>query len=101
LQAFNSSILACKIAFSFLRLEIETLQTFKSLALEINLSFSVLRLAIDSFNLSIVGDLFSNAMSQEQGNIENVNRYSPSSFEALFSLGYNDFRTKVMKAVPS
>jgi hypothetical protein len=41
LQAFNSSILACKIGFSFLRLEIETLQTFKSLALEINLSFSV------------------------------------------------------------
>ena len=48
-----------------------------------------------------VGDLFSNAMSQEQGNIENVNRLSPSSFEALFPLGYNDFRTKVMKGVPS
>jgi hypothetical protein len=25
----------------------------------------------------------------------------PSSFEALFSLGYNDLRTKVMKVVPS
>ena len=25
-------------------------------------------------NMGIVGDLFSNAMSQEQGNIENVNR---------------------------
>jgi hypothetical protein len=37
LQAFNSSILACKIAFSFLRLEKASLQTFKSLALEINL----------------------------------------------------------------
>jgi hypothetical protein len=48
-----------------------------------------------------VGDLFSNAMSQEQGNIENVNRLSPSSFEALFPLGYNGFRTKVMKGVPS
>jgi hypothetical protein len=45
--------------------------------------------------------LFSNAMSQEQGNIENVNRLSPSSFEALFPLGYNGFRTKVMKGVPS
>jgi hypothetical protein len=30
-----------------------------------------------------VGDLFSNAMSQEQGNTENVKRHSPSSFEAL------------------
>ena len=47
-----------------------------------------------------VGDLFSNAMSQEQGNIENVNRLSPSSYEALFPLGYNDFRTKVTKGEP-
>jgi hypothetical protein len=46
LQAFNSSILACNMAFSFLRLEIETLQTFKSLALEINLSFNLSILAI-------------------------------------------------------
>jgi hypothetical protein len=51
---FSSSILACKMAFSFLRLEIETLQTFKSLVLEINLSFSILRLANDLFNLSIL-----------------------------------------------
>jgi hypothetical protein len=36
-------------------------------------------------------------MLQEQGNIENVNRLSPSSYEALFPLGYNDFRTKVTK----
>ena len=36
-------------------------------------------------------------MLQEQGNIENVNRLSPSSYEALFPLGYNDLRTKVMK----
>jgi predicted PurR-regulated permease PerM len=43
----------------------------------------------------LVGDLFSNAMSQEQGNIENVNRKSPSSFEALFPLGYNGFRANV------
>jgi hypothetical protein len=42
------------MAFSFLRLEIETLQTFKSLALEIKTSFSVLRLERDSFNLSIL-----------------------------------------------
>jgi hypothetical protein len=39
LQAFNSTILACKIAFSSLRLEIEILQTFKSLALAINIHF--------------------------------------------------------------
>jgi hypothetical protein len=44
LQVFNSTILACKIAFSSQRLEIETLQTFKSLALAINFSFSILRL---------------------------------------------------------
>jgi hypothetical protein len=31
------------------------LQTFKSLALEIKLAFSVLRLEIDSYNLSILG----------------------------------------------
>jgi hypothetical protein len=48
-----------------------------------------------------VGDLFSNAMSQEQGNIKNVKRQSPSSFEALFPSGYNGFRTKVMKDIPS
>jgi hypothetical protein len=47
LQAFNSSILACNIAFSSLRQEIESLQTFKSLALEIKLAFSILRLEID------------------------------------------------------
>jgi hypothetical protein len=39
-------------------------------------------------------------MLQEQGNIENVNRLSPSSYEALFPLGYNDFRTKVTKGEP-
>jgi hypothetical protein len=35
-----------------------------------------------------VGDLFSNAMSQEQGNTKIVKRN-------------NDFRTKVMKDIPS
>jgi hypothetical protein len=54
LQLFNSTILACKIAFASLRLEIETLQTSNSLALVINLSFSNLRLARDSFNMSIL-----------------------------------------------
>jgi hypothetical protein len=39
-------------------------------------------------------------MLQEQGNIENVNRLSPSSYETLFPLGYNDFRTKVTKGEP-
>jgi hypothetical protein len=55
LQIFNSTILACKIAFSSLRLEIEALQTFKSLALAINFSFSILRLekgCIQFVNLS-------------------------------------------------
>jgi hypothetical protein len=54
LQAFNSSILACNMAFSSLRQEIKLLQTFKSLAFEIKLAFSILRLEIDSFNLSIL-----------------------------------------------
>jgi hypothetical protein len=31
-----------------------------------------------------VGDLYSNTMNQEQGNIETIKCYSPSSFEALF-----------------
>jgi hypothetical protein len=47
-------MLACRIAFSFLRLETTSLLTFKSLAYEINLSFSILRLESDSFNLSIL-----------------------------------------------
>jgi hypothetical protein len=29
-------------------------------------------------------------MLQEQGNTKNVNRSSPSFYEALFPLGYND-----------
>jgi hypothetical protein len=33
LQVFNSTILACKIAFSSLRLEIEALQTFQHCSL--------------------------------------------------------------------
>jgi hypothetical protein len=32
---------------------------------------------------------------------KNVKYQSPSSFEALFPLGYNGFRTKVMKVTPS
>jgi hypothetical protein len=39
LQTFNSSILACYMAFSFLRQEIESLQTFNSLTLEIKQAF--------------------------------------------------------------
>jgi hypothetical protein len=31
---------------------------------------------------------------------KNVNRLSPSSYEALFPLGNNDFRTKVTKGEP-
>jgi hypothetical protein len=36
LQEFSSTILACKMSFSSLKLEIETLQTSNSLALAIN-----------------------------------------------------------------
>jgi hypothetical protein len=52
-------------------------------------------------NTRSVGGLFSSAMNQEQGNTENVKCQSPSSFEALFPLGHNDLRTKVMKDMPS
>jgi hypothetical protein len=48
-----------------------------------------------------VGDLFLTSMNQEQGNTEVVKYYSPSSFEALSPLGYNEFRTKVMNDIPS
>jgi hypothetical protein len=47
-----------------------------------------------------VGHLFSNAMNQEQDNI-NINGERPSSSEALYPLGYNDLRTKAMKGIPS
>jgi hypothetical protein len=30
-----------------------------------------------------------------------VKYYGPSSFEALFPLGYNEFRTKIMNDIPS
>jgi hypothetical protein len=41
-----------------------------------------------------VGHLFSNVVSQEQGNTI-VNCERPSSFEALFLHGYNTHQTKV------
>ena len=56
LQEFNSTILACNMAFSSLRLEMETLQTFKSLALAINFSFSILRLESDDSIVSLRND---------------------------------------------
>jgi hypothetical protein len=51
LHAFNSSILAFKIAFSSLRQEIESLQIFNFSILEIKLAFSVLRLEIESWQM--------------------------------------------------
>jgi hypothetical protein len=42
-----------------------------------------------------VAHLFSNAMNQEQGNTI-VKDKGPSSFEALFPLGFNDHRMKVV-----
>jgi hypothetical protein len=56
---------------------------------------------ICKYEIDPVGDLFSNAKNQEQGNIKSVKCYSPSSFEALSPFGYNEFRTKVMKDIPS
>jgi hypothetical protein len=47
-----------------------------------------------------VGHLFSNDVSQEQGNtIVNYNR--PLSSEVLFSHGYNTHQKKVEKDIPS
>jgi hypothetical protein len=54
LQDFSSTILACKMSFSLLRLEIVILQTSRSLALAINFSLSFLRLAREIFNSSIL-----------------------------------------------
>jgi hypothetical protein len=47
-----------------------------------------------------VGNLFSNAVDQEQGNTI-VNFYRPSSLKALFPHGYNAHQTKVKKDIPS
>jgi hypothetical protein len=44
--------------------------------------------------------LFSNDVSQEQGN-KIVKGQGPSSSKALSPLGYNDLQTKVMKDMPS
>jgi hypothetical protein len=41
-----------------------------------------------------VGDLFSNAMNQEQGNTKMLNIKYPSSAEALSPQGFNELRTK-------
>jgi hypothetical protein len=54
LKVFSSTILACKMSFSLLRLEMESFQTSKSLALAIKFSFSILRLAREAFNFSIL-----------------------------------------------
>jgi hypothetical protein len=54
LQKLSSTILACKISFLSLRLEMEALQTSKALALAIKFSFSFLRLARETFNSSIL-----------------------------------------------
>jgi hypothetical protein len=42
-----------------------------------------------------VGDLFSNARNQEQGNTKMLNIKYPSSAEALTPQGFNELRTKV------
>jgi hypothetical protein len=50
-EAFKLSILAIKLALSFLRLTIESSQTFDFSTLAINLSFSNLRLEIVSWQV--------------------------------------------------
>jgi hypothetical protein len=42
-----------------------------------------------------VGDLFSNARNQEQGNTKMLNIKYPSSAEALSPRGFNELLTKV------
>jgi hypothetical protein len=46
------------------------------------------------------GHLFSNVVSQEQGNTI-VNCKTPSSSKALFPHEYNTHQTKVLKDIPS
>jgi hypothetical protein len=50
--------------------------------------------------MPIVFRLFSNAVSQGQGNTI-IKGQGSSSYEALSPLGYNDLQTKVMKDLPS
>jgi hypothetical protein len=45
-------------------------------------------------DINIVGDLFSNAMNQEQGNTKMLNIKYSSSAEALSPQGFNELRTK-------
>jgi hypothetical protein len=47
-----------------------------------------------------VGHLFSNVVNQEQSNTI-IKGHGPSSSKVLFSLGYNNLQTKVMKDMPS
>jgi hypothetical protein len=49
---------------------------------------------------SAIGNLFSNAIYQEQGNTI-VNHYRPSSSESLFPHGHNAHQKKVKKDIPS
>jgi hypothetical protein len=51
IDSINLSILAIKLAFSFLRLAIESWQTFYFSTLAIKLTFSVLRLEIVSWQM--------------------------------------------------
>jgi hypothetical protein len=73
LQDFSSTILAYKMSFSLLRLEMVTLQTSKSLALAINFSFSFLRLARETFNFSILASKL--ALSSLRLEIESLHTF--------------------------
>jgi hypothetical protein len=53
------------------------------------------RLPLHSDERVTVGDLFSNARNQEQGNTKMLNIKYPSSAEALSPRGFNELRTKV------
>jgi hypothetical protein len=54
-------------------------------------------MSIDSHLSTCVGTQSPKYLEMAQRHIS----LSPSSFEALFPLGYNDLQTKVMKDIPS
>jgi hypothetical protein len=73
------------MSFSFLRLEMVTLQTSKSLALAIDFSFSILRLAREAFNFSILASKL--ALSSLRLEIESSHTFeSTLAINLAFSL---------------
>src|SRR5690348_17309571 len=88
-QDFSSIILACKMSFSLLILEIVTLQTSKSLALAIKSSFLFLRLARESFNSSILASNL--ALSSLRLGIE-----ASQTFESTLAIKFSFLRLTIV-----